>query len=217
MTSESSSNEQLRDLIRRRLEGSQPAPPEQVSLPGTLGDLPHLLRRFAARRLTPAAVLIPLVDHPEGLSVVLTKRAAHLKHHAGQISFPGGRLEQCDEGPAAAALRETKEEIGLEQERVEIVGYLGNYLTITGYSVTPVVGIVQPGFSLDIDETEVEEAFEVPLDYLFERTNALRREKRFLGVRVPYYEIPYRRHNIWGATAGMLVSFRMIILEEGAP
>ncbi len=217
MSGDSISNQELRDLIRQRLDGSQPAPPDQVSVPGTLGDLPHLLRRIVPKRLTPAAVLIPLVDHPQGLSVVLTKRAAHLKHHAGQISFPGGRLEHTDDGPAAAALRETNEEIGLEQERVEIIGFLNNYLTITGYSVTPVVGIVRPGFALDIDRTEVEEAFEVPLAYLFDRTNAIHREKRFLGIRVPYYEIPYRRHNIWGATAGMLVSFRMMIFEEDAP
>jgi 8-oxo-dGTP pyrophosphatase MutT (NUDIX family) len=166
------------------------------------------------KRLTPAAVLITLVDHSDGLSVILTKRAEHLKHHAGQISFPGGRQEQSDDGPAAAALRETYEEIGLKDDRIEILGYLDNYLTITGYSVTPVVGVVRPGFVLDIDQTEVAEAFEVPLAYLFDKSNALRREKRFMGVRVPYYEIPYRRHNIWGATAGMLVSFRMRIFEE---
>jgi len=166
------------------------------------------------KRLTPAAVLITLVDHHDGLSVILTKRAEHLKHHAGQISFPGGRQEHSDDGPAAAALRETFEEIGLKDDRVEILGYLDNYLTITGYSVTPVVGVVRPGFVLDIDKTEVAEAFEVPLAYLFDKNNAMRREKRFMGVRVPYYEIPYRRHNIWGATAGMLVSFRMRIFEE---
>jgi 8-oxo-dGTP pyrophosphatase MutT (NUDIX family) len=214
VSGESTSNRKLRDLIRQRLDGSQPAPPEQVSVPGTLGDLPHRLRRIIPRRLTAAAVLIPLVDRPEGLSVVLTKRAAHLKHHGGQISFPGGRLEHNDAGPAAAALRETNEEIGLESERVEVVGFLNNYLTITGYSVTPVVGLVRPGFSLEIDQEEVEEAFEVPLAYLFDKANALRHEKRFLGIRVPYYEIPYLRHKIWGATAGMLVSFRMMIFEE---
>ncbi|MGI9263665.1 MAG: NUDIX hydrolase, partial [Gammaproteobacteria bacterium] len=146
--------------------------------------------------------------------VVLTRRAEHLKHHAGQISFPGGRLEQADDGPAAAALRETQEEIGIREDRIEILGYLDNYLTITGYSVTPVVGIVRPGFVLDVDQTEVAEAFEVPLTYLLDETNAVCREKRFLGIRVPYYEIPYQRHNIWGATAGMLVSFRMRIFEE---
>jgi len=217
VSGESTSNRQLRDLIRQRLDGTQPAPPEQVSVPGTQGDLPHLLRRIVPKRLKAAAVLIPLVDRPEGLSVVLTKRAAHLKHHAGQISFPGGRLERHDAGPAEAALRETSEEIGLESERIEIVGFLNNYLTITGYSVTPVVGLIRPGFSLNIDQEEVEEAFEVPLAYLFDRSNALRHEKRFLGIRVPYYEIPYLEHSIWGATAGMLVSFRMMIFAEDMP
>ena len=214
MAQETSSKGKLRELIRHRLDGSRPAPADRVSVPGTRGDLPYLLRRMVPKRLTPAAVLITLVDHNDGLSVILTKRAEHLKHHAGQISFPGGRQEQSDDGPAAAALRETYEEIGLKDDRIEILGYLDNYLTITGYSVTPVVGVVRPGFVLDIDQTEVAEAFEVPLAYLFDKNNALRREKRFMGVRVPYYEIPYRRHNIWGATAGMLVSFRMRIFEE---
>lgn len=178
------------------------------------GDCPEIWRKFIPKRLIPAAVLIPLVEHPQGLSVLLTRRAEHLKHHPGQISFPGGRLEDCDDGPAAAALRETFEEIGLESDRIDVVGYLENYLTITGYGVTPVVGFVRPGFELRIDETEVDAVFEVPLSHLFDEQNALRREKRFMGIRVPYYEIPYQEHNIWGATAGMLISFRSMLYED---
>ncbi len=94
-----------------------------------------------------------------------------------------------------------------------MVGYLENYLTITGYGVTPVVGFVRPGFDLQIDETEVDAVFEVPLSHLFDEQNARRREKRFMGIRVPYYEIPYQEHNIWGATAGMLISFRSMLFE----
>jgi 8-oxo-dGTP pyrophosphatase MutT (NUDIX family) len=173
-----------------------------------------MLRRVRVRRLVPAAVLVPLVEHPDGLTVLLTRRADDLKHHPGQISFPGGRLEPADAGPAAAALRETHEETGLAADRVEIVGYLDNYLTITGYSVTPVVGFVRPGFDYVPDTTEVAEIFEVPLAHLFDPANVVRRYKRLLGIRVPYYEIPYGPYHIWGATAGMIVGFRGRVYRE---
>jgi 8-oxo-dGTP pyrophosphatase MutT (NUDIX family) len=164
--------------------------------------------------VVPAAVLVPLLDRPEGLSVLLTRRADHLSHHAGQISFPGGRLEPFDTSAAAAALRETEEEIGLPASHVEIIGYLDNYITITGYSVTPVVGIVRPDFDMRIDETEVAEAFEVPLEYLLDPARVRRREKKLFGIHVAYYEIPYGEYNIWGATAGMLVALRMALTGE---
>lgn len=204
----------LKALIRRQLAASAPVPAERISMPG-FGDLPSLLRRIRVRRLIPAAVLVPLIDRPEGLSVLLTRRAEHLKHHPGQISFPGGRLERTDDGPAAAALRESHEEIGLPLAHVEVVGYLENYLTITGYSVTPVVGFVRPGFELSLDTTEVAEAFEVPLEYILDHGNLIRRETRFMGFRVPYYEIPYKQYHIWGATAGMIVGFRSRLFDEG--
>jgi 8-oxo-dGTP pyrophosphatase MutT (NUDIX family) len=203
----------LKALIRQRLAETAPAPPNRVRVPG-LGDLPALLRRLRVWRLVPAAVLVPIVDRPEGLSVLLTRRAEHLKHHPGQISFPGGRLESADQGPAAAALRETHEEIGLPFGQVDIVGYLDNYMTITGYSVTPVVGLVRPGFELRLDTTEVVEAFEVPLAHLLDDANLVRRETRFLGIRVPYFEIPYLHYNIWGATAGMIMSLRARLYGE---
>jgi 8-oxo-dGTP pyrophosphatase MutT (NUDIX family) len=204
----------LTELIRERLAGSAPGSPEDVRVPGVRGDLPSILRRVRVRRLVPAAVLVPLICHPEGLTVLLTRRADDLKHHPGQISFPGGRLEPVDSGPAAAALRETREETGLEADRIEVVGYLDNYLTITGYSVTPVVGFVEPGFDYVADETEVAEIFEVPLAHLFDPTNLVRRRKRFMGITLPYYEIPYGRYQIWGATAGMIVGFRGRIYPE---
>lgn len=198
----------LSELIRDRLAGTSPGAPEDVRVPGIKGDLPQYLRRLRVRRLTPAAVLVPLVEHPDGLTVLLTRRADDLKHHPGQISFPGGRLEPVDDGPAAAALRETQEETGLGADRVEVVGYLDNYLTITGYCVTPVVGFVRPGFDYVPDETEVAEIFEVPLAHLFDPANVVRRRKRFMGMTLPYYEIPYGSYQIWGATAGMIVGFR---------
>ncbi len=185
-------------------------------MPGVPGDLPLLLRRIRLGRVVPAAVLVPLMDRPDGLSVLLTRRADHLTHHAGQISFPGGRLEPSDKSAAEAALRETEEEIGLPPSHVEIIGYLDNYITITGYSVTPVVGIVCPDFDMRIDKTEVAEAFEVPLDYVLDPAKVRRREKKLFGIHVAYYEIPYGRYNIWGATAGMLVAFRMALTGEGA-
>lgn len=206
--------EDIKARIAERLAGTRPAPPDDVHVPGHHGDLPKALRRLRVRRLTPAAVLVPLVDHAHGLTVLLTRRADHLKHHPGQVSFPGGRLEPGDTGPVDAALRETHEEVGLHASRVEVLGYLDNYLTITGYSVTPVVGLVRPGFDLSLDMTEVAEAFEVPLSHLFDPGNVLQRHKRFMGIKLPYYEIPWQNQNIWGATAGMLVNFRRLVVDE---
>ena len=183
-------------------------------MPGVPGDLPRLLRRIRFGRVIPAAVLVPLLERPEGLSLLLTRRADHLTHHAGQISFPGGRLEASDTGAADAALRESEEEIGLPRSHVEIVGYLDNYITITGYSVTPVIGLVRRDFDLRLDKTEVAEAFEVPLEYVLDPARVRRREKRLFGVRVAYFEIPYLHYHIWGATAGMLVSLRMALTGE---
>ncbi|MGD8976210.1 MAG: CoA pyrophosphatase [Gammaproteobacteria bacterium] len=213
MSSAGAGHPDLRDLIRRRLAGSQPQPADRINMPG-YGDLPQMIRRLRIRRLVPAAVLVPIIDRPAGLSLLLTRRAEDLKHHPGQISFPGGRLESGDRGPAGAALRETREEVGLPEGHVEIVGYLDNYLTITGYAVTPVVAFVRPGFELELDTTEVAEAFEVPLTHVLDRERVVRRHSRFLGLRLPYFEIPYRDYNIWGATAGMLISLRQRLFEE---
>jgi len=206
----------LESLIRERLSNTDPPGPERICMPGVPGDLPLLLRRIRLGRVVPAAVLVPLMDRPEGLSVLLTRRADHLTHHGGQISFPGGRLEPSDKSAAEAALRETEEEIGMPPDNVEVIGYLDNYITITGYSVTPVVGIVRPDFEMRIDETEVAEAFEVPLAYVLDPARVRRREKKLFGIKVAYYEIPYEQHNIWGATAGMLVALGRILTGEQA-
>lgn len=165
--------------------------------------------------LVPAAVLVPVVSGDGGLRVLLTRRTAHLHAHAGQISFPGGRLEDGDADAAACALREAEEEIGLGPDRVEILGRLDTYLIRTGYEVTPVVGLVTPPFDLRRDPFEVDEIFEVPLDFVIDPRNRERRSREFNGARREFWAIPYGDYFIWGATAGMLVNLSDVLL--GAP
>jgi 8-oxo-dGTP pyrophosphatase MutT (NUDIX family) len=154
---------------------------------------------------TPAAVLVPVVNRPEGLTMLLTQRSADLPDHPGQISFPGGRVETGDASLAHAALREAAEEIGLPAERVVILGELAPYETVTGFRVTPVVGWVEPPFTLVPDPTEVADAFEVPLAFLLDPRNQ-QRHFRMLGEhRRDFWAIPYRDRYIWGATAAMLL------------
>jgi 8-oxo-dGTP pyrophosphatase MutT (NUDIX family) len=151
-----------------------------------------------------AAVLIGLVQHPAGLSVLLTQRTAHLHDHAGQISFPGGRAEIDDIDAAATALRETEEEIGVDRSYVEVLGNLPVYLTGTGFAVTPVVALVRPGFTPRPDPFEVAEVFEVPLAFLMDPANHQTRRATVENVTRAFYTMPYGDYFIWGATAGML-------------
>jgi 8-oxo-dGTP pyrophosphatase MutT (NUDIX family) len=157
-------------------------------------------------RLRPAAVLVPLVLRDEGLTVLLTQRTDHLHHHAGQISFPGGRVEAHDGGPLAAALRETEEEIGLEPRWVQPLGLLDDYETVTGFLVTPVVSVVKVGFRLQLDEFEVADAFEVPMGFLMDPANHQVHSRIRHGERRYYYVFEYSERYIWGATAGMLMN-----------
>jgi 8-oxo-dGTP pyrophosphatase MutT (NUDIX family) len=157
------------------------------------------------RTATPAAVLVPIVNRPDGLMVLLTLRSAGLPEHAGQISFPGGRVEPDDASVAQAALREAKEEVGLLAERVAILGELTAYETVTGYRVTPVVGWVEPPFELTLDPIEVADVFEAPLAFLVDEQNRRRQFRMFGETRVEFWAIPYGERYIWGATAAMIL------------
>ena len=169
-------------------------------------DLNPSLPRARPRR--PAAVLVPIVERPEGPTVLLTRRADHLHDHPGQVSFPGGRLDDTDRGPIDTALRETAEEIGLGREFVDLAGLLDGYETVTGYGVTPVVGFIRPGFALTLDTFEVAEAFEVPLAFFLEEASRQVHSRVRDGRRRYYYAFEYENRYVWGATAGMLVNLQ---------
>ena len=161
--------------------------------------------------VTPASVLVPIVTHAGGLTVLFTQRTAHLRAHSGQVSFPGGRAEPGDASPESTALRETQEEIGLAPERVEVIARMPEYLTRTGYRVTPVVGLVAPPLELAPDSREVAEAFEVPLAFLLDPANHQRETRELGGRTVGFWVMQHGERRIWGATAGMLVNlYRML-------
>ncbi len=162
----------------------------------------------------PAAVLCGLIARGATLNVVLTRRAGHLARHAGQVAFPGGRVDEADVTALAAALREAEEEVGLAPRQVEVLGTLDQYLTSTGYRVTPFVGVIDPGWQPRPDPAEVDEVFEVPLDFLMDPANRQRHQHDRTGVRRYYYAMSWSNHYIWGATAGMLkgLSDRLAVL-----
>ncbi len=166
--------------------------------------------------LTPAAVLFPIVQRDDGQTVLLTQRTAHLKDHGGQISFPGGRVETEDRTPVHTALRETEEEIGLAREHVEVLGFLPEYRTGTGFRVTPVVALVTPPFDLALDPFEVAEAFEVPLAFLLDPANHKRHSLHYRGALRHFFAMPYGDYFIWGATAGMIRSLTERLGLHGA-
>lgn len=163
---------------------------------------------------TPAAVLVPLVVRPAGLQVLLTKRTAHLNHHPGQISFPGGRIEADDASPVAAALRETREETGLAPGSIELLGSLPEFDTTTGFRISPVVGMVHPPFALNPDPFEVAEIFEVPLSFLLDPANHQRHEIVWHGRLRHYWAMPWGDYYIWGATAGIILSLAQALAPE---
>ena len=160
---------------------------------------------------TVAAVLIPVIAHPQGLTVLFTQRTTHLRSHSGQVSFPGGRAEPSDVSAEFTALREAQEEIGLSPTAVEVLGKLPDYRTRTGYRVTPVIGLLVPPIAFRPDPHEVAEIFEVPLDFLLDEGNRERRTREFQGQQVGYYVIEYGEKVIWGATAGMLVNLHKML------
>ena len=193
------------DGVRLQFRQWQGQPPE-----GVLG-YDQTLRELFSQPLTPAAVLIPLVLRESGLTVLLTRRTAHLRDHAGQISFPGGRCEAEDATPQVTALREAQEEVGLNPSQVEILGCLPEYCTATGFSITPVVGLVTPPLNLKLDDFEVADVFEPPFAFLMNSENHQRHQVEFQGTLRDYYAIPWNDHFIWGATAGMLVSLQRFL------
>jgi 8-oxo-dGTP pyrophosphatase MutT (NUDIX family) len=188
--------------------------PLDVSMPPGLRRWPHAMREKLGGPLKPAGVLVPIMERAEGLSVLLTQRAPDLKHHAGQASFPGGRMEQHDSDVVATALRETHEEVGIEPDRVDVIGYLQAMPTITGFAVTPVVGIVSEAVQLAIDRTEVDYTFEIPLDFLLDEQNDQLVDREWEGKRFRLREFHYASERVWGATAYMLLAFRNFVLNK---
>jgi 8-oxo-dGTP pyrophosphatase MutT (NUDIX family) len=163
------------------------------------------LRHFIVRDgLRDAAVLIPVVDHKDGATVILTKRTEKLRHHSGQVAFPGGSIDPTDASAEDAALRETEEEIGLDRGFVEVIGRLPDYVSGSGYRVAPVLGVVRPGFLLTLNVDEVDDAFEVPLAFLMDEVNHGRESREWQGHMRHYYVMPYGDRHIWGLTAGII-------------
>ncbi|WP_431857588.1 CoA pyrophosphatase [Azospirillum sp.] len=195
--------------IRRRFTGSDVPFRDPDAVRGDHDLNPGF--RLPLDRLREAAVLVPLVDRPEGLTVLFTQRTAHLSAHAGQISFPGGRRETYDTSSEDTALRETEEEIGVGRDHVDVIGRLDTYLTRTGFRVTPVVGLLTPPFVVSPDPTEVDEVFEVPLTVILDPAMPERHSREVMGVRRFFYAFPYEQRYIWGATAGMLVNLRDVL------
>ena len=187
------------DLARLRARFSSGPAPERT-IYGDQGVRP------GRQALTAASVLIPIVAREGEPTMLFTRRTAHLKAHSGQVSFPGGRAEPGDSSPESTALRETREEIGLDAGRVEVLGRLSEYHTRTGFCITPVVGVVQPPFELRPDAREVDEIFEVPMAFLLNPANHQLKSREWEGKVVQFFAIPYQQHYIWGATAAMLVN-----------
>ncbi|MDP2821611.1 MAG: CoA pyrophosphatase [Sulfuritalea sp.] len=192
------------------------------------GLLSLMRRRFSEGFVTPAvsesgiveekdliaaAVLVPVIVRETGLTMLLTQRTAHLRDHGGQVSFPGGRSEASDASAEATALREAEEEVGIASSQVEILGRLPEYRTGTGFVITPIVGLVTPPLNLKLDDFEVAEVFEPPLEFLLDSANHQRHSIEVRGVMRDYWAMPWQGYYIWGATAGMLVTLHRFLHE----
>lgn len=198
----------LADFLARARRGLAAEPPRAYGGPFRAVNGDHVLTPdapdpAAAAPPSPAAVLVPIVARPEP-TVLLTLRSAHLSSHAGQIAFPGGRVDPTDRDARDAALREAREEVGLDAGFVRHLGYLDGYLSGTGFWIIPVVGLVDPSYRLAVNPAEVDEAFEVPLAFLMTPANHQRQSREWQGTLRHYYAMPYEGRFIWGATAGML-------------
>ena len=202
----------MRALIEKQL-AQAPAPVDPLTglLAQALGPVSQELRDYLTDSPSSAAVLLGLIERPNGLQVLLTERAAHLTEHPGQVSFPGGRLEADDAGPVEAALREAKEEVGLEPSLVSVAGTMRQFLTGTGYVITPIVGFVATEFQAMPDDSEVADVFEVPLEFLLVEGNLRSSQRKRFGTAWEIYEFDYAGHYVWGATAAILREFVNII------
>lgn len=204
------------DRVRRRLSLEVPAALHDLSAPAARGDLdlnPETWAKAGVAAVRPAAVLIAVVDRAAP-TVILTTRTDDLPSHAGQVAFPGGKIDKGDATPAAAALREAFEEIGLEPGLVEPLGYLDLYLTFSGFRILPTVARVAPGFALTPNSREVADVFEVPLKFLMTPENHVLKSRDWKGILRHYYEIPYQDRYIWGVTAGILRNLYERICRE---
>ena len=194
------------ERARRRLTLEVPVALTDPAAEGARGDLdlnPEVWRRAGVKAIKPAAVLVPVIDRGEP-TVLLTMRTADLASHAGQVAFPGGKIEPADESPIAAAMREAREETGLPPTLIEPIGYLDLYLTFSGFRILPAVARVKPDFTLTPNPTEVTETFEVPLKFLMSPANHQRKTRDWNGLARDYYAIPFENRYIWGITAGIL-------------
>jgi 8-oxo-dGTP pyrophosphatase MutT (NUDIX family) len=193
------------------VEEEGPARKFDVNAQGQRGDHDLNPGMHPDRALTRAAVLVPLLDHAEGMTVLLTKRSEHLNDHAGQVSFPGGRIDPDDHDAAAAALREAQEEVGLDPQRVELVARLDTYVTRTGFEVTPWVGLIVPPVAFTPDPFEVAEVFEVPLAFFLDPASRKTESRIWQGTQRFFYVYPWPNYYIWGATAGMLSNLAEVL------
>ena len=196
------------DALEQRFRRALADTHDQLPRPVSSLELPlkadKLMTPQLMASLRPAAVLVPLVRRADGLQLLLTRRADHLRSHSGQVSFPGGRCEESDGSLAATALREAEEEVGIQPNQVEVIGYLDDYPTMTRFRVTPVVGVLDAPREYRPDPGEVAEVFEVPADLFLEPASFERKVFSKAGINLPFFEINYDAQRIWGATAGML-------------
>lgn len=201
--------------LRKRLAGTRmPQDPIDIVMPPGSAQWPDAMREQLVQDLIPAGVLVPVIERDDDLSVLLTQRSAELRNHAGQVSFPGGRMETDDADILATALRETHEEVGIVPADVSVIGYLRPMPTITGYAVTPVIGLLAAPGDLVIDKAEVEYAFEVPLHYLLDQRNQRSAEREVRGRKIRVSEFIYDDQRIWGATAHILIQLREYLINR---